>query len=60
MPRCSYNGVHARRDDESVAPPVEPELLAFWNGLDAQERRRLLCISKKTLFESIHRNYCSR
>jgi hypothetical protein len=62
MPRCN------RKDGEACPPLMSselaelcaPELMDFWEGLGMQQRRELLAIDKRELFQAIRAKYCSR
>ena len=62
MPRCN------RKDGEACLPlmsnePGElctPELMEFWQSLSMQQKRELLTVDKKELFQTIRAKYCSR
>lgn len=60
MPRCtrSLARLHPTSDDACEAMPAE--LLDFWQKLPLQQRRELLRVDKRALFQTIRAQYCSR
>ena len=55
MPRC-LRGARGPPEGE----PVAQGLKDFWSGLSLSDRRRLLRVDKKALFQRIRTQYCSR
>lgn len=60
MPRLDRQGRLQQTHLMGQSEAVETDLLMFWGRLDLEQRRSLMSVDRKSFYEKIRENYCSR